>query len=168
MRRQNTFTGFLLIGLGAYFLLRQLHIPLLTDFYSWPTILMIIGISFLLHSYITNEFHNIFAGAVLLGFGIHFHGLTTYRFWLDHWGVYPLIIGSAFVLRSNKTKQGLVPGLLLVVLGLFALFSPVNPGWFHWVYQLFALIEQFWPLALVIIGLFLLKNKKNTKNKRNK
>ncbi|WP_181349745.1 LiaI-LiaF-like domain-containing protein [Thalassobacillus sp. CUG 92003] len=160
MKKQNTFIGFLLIGIGAYFFLQQLNIPVLDNFYSWPTLLIIIGVAFLLHSYIANEHQNILTGALLLGFGLHFHSVNTYSFWIDHWAVYPLIIGGAFLLRYQKTKSGLLPGLILVGLACFAIFSSSNPGWFLWINQLINLIENFWPLLLIGIGLYFLYKRK--------
>ncbi|KGX88064.1 LiaI-LiaF-like domain-containing protein [Pontibacillus marinus] len=160
MKKQHTFTGILLIGIGAYFMLKELEIPIITNFYSWTTILMIIGVALLLHSYIANEYETIFIGAILLGLGVHFHGMQTYSFWLDHWGMYPLIIGIAFLLRYQKTKHGLFPGLILVIIALFAMFVSNKPEWFYWVTVFVNFIETFWPLILIAIGLYILLIKK--------
>jgi len=160
LKKQQTFTGILLIGIGAYFMLKELEIPIVTNFYSWTTILMIIGVALLLHSYIANEYETIFIGAFLLGLGIHFHGMQSYSFWLHHWGMYPLIIGIAFLLRFQKTKRGLFPGLILVIIALFAMFVSNKPEWFYWVTVLVNFIETFWPLILVAIGLYILLFKK--------
>ncbi|MBM7554600.1 LiaI-LiaF-like domain-containing protein [Thalassobacillus pellis] len=160
MKKQNTFVGFFLIGIGAYFLLQQFHIPLFTDFYSWPTILMIIGLSLLLHSYISNDYQSIFTGALLLGLGLHFHGIRTYSFWIDHWGIYLLIVGIALLLQYNKTKKGLLPGLLLVGLAIFAIVTTGIPSWFYWLNQAFNIIERFWPVVLIVIGIYMLMKRK--------
>ncbi|WP_257000940.1 LiaI-LiaF-like domain-containing protein, partial [Terribacillus saccharophilus] len=55
MTKKNAFIGFLLLGIGAYFLLRQLRVPLFVDFYSWPTLLIIIGAALLLHAYLAKD-----------------------------------------------------------------------------------------------------------------
>ncbi|UOR12147.1 LiaI-LiaF-like domain-containing protein [Halobacillus amylolyticus] len=160
MKKPDSFAGFLLIGLGLYFLVRQFNIPYLNPFYSWTTLLIIIGIAFLLHSYLTKEYSNIFTGALLLGLGIHFHGRTHYPFWIDHWGVYPLLIGAAFILRSIKTRSGWIPGFILIGVALFALLSTPSPGWFHFIYLLFDWVESFWPVILIGFGIYLLYKKK--------
>ncbi|QSS99135.1 hypothetical protein IMZ31_13725 [Pontibacillus sp. ALD_SL1] len=160
MKRQNTFSGLLLIGIGLYFLLREFQIPLLTQFYSWPTILMIIGIALLLHSYIAMEYDTLFSGGVLLGLGIHFHGLRNYSFWIDHWGIFPLIIGLSFLLRFQKTRKGIFPAIILITLSLFVIFASNKPGWFYWINVVVHFIETFWPLLLVGFGLYLLWFKK--------
>src|SRR5690625_4129157 len=123
MKKQNIFVAYLLIGFGIYFLMKQLHLSFFENFYTWSTFLIIIGIAFLLHSYSHREYNNIFSGVFLLGLGIHFHGLENYEFWLNHWSVYPLIIGIAFLIRYLKTKQGLLPGAILVGIALFMIFS---------------------------------------------
>ncbi|WP_407272639.1 LiaI-LiaF-like domain-containing protein [Radiobacillus sp. PE A8.2] len=160
MKKQNAFIGYLLVGIGIYFLLRQLQFPILTNFYSWPTLLIIIGLAFLLHSYIANDYKNLFPGVIVLGLGIHFHGLNHYGFWVDHWGVYPFIIAIAFLLRFQKTKNGLVPGLILLVISLFAIFSTNKPSWFRWVDQVIGVLENFWPVVLIVLGAYLLFRKK--------
>lgn len=156
MGNKNTFLSILLIGLGFYFLLKQIYIPVLSNFYSWPTILMIIGIAFLVNAYAGGVKQNVFPGAVLLGFGIHFHGVQHYAFWMDHWGVYLFILGIAFLLKYQMTRKGLWVGLILVVLSIFALFSSVKPQWFIWMERSFHFIEHFWPVVLIIIGFYLL------------
>ncbi|GAA5416258.1 hypothetical protein Pryu01_01290 [Paraliobacillus ryukyuensis] len=160
MRKQHSLTAFLLIGIGAYFLLRQLKLPIITDFYSWPTLLIILGVAFLLHAYIGKDYDKLFPGAILLGFGIHFHGLNHYGFWIDHWGIYTLIVGVAFMIRFQKTKTGLLPGLLLIILSIFAVFVSNKPSWFHWINSFMALLESFWPVALVALGVYLLIKRK--------
>lgn len=160
MKKQNTFAGILMIGIGIYFLLKEFNIPILTDFYSWTTILMIIGVALLLNGYIANEKDSIFPGVLLLGLGIHFHGLSYYNFWIDHWGMYLLIISLSLLLSYQKTKRGLWIGILLLIISLFSIFSSKKPGWFHWLDLIFYFIENFWPVALIIIGIYLLYFKK--------
>ncbi|MBM7572004.1 LiaI-LiaF-like domain-containing protein [Aquibacillus albus] len=160
MRKQNAFIGYLLIGIGAFYLFRQLQLPIFTNFYSWPTLLIIIGISFLLHSYGAKEYGNLFPGAILLGLGLHFHSVNHYSFWINHWGMYPLIIGIAFLLSYSKTRSGLIPGLILLFISLFAIFVTDKPEWFGWINEIVLLATNFWPIILIIGGgYFLLKKK---------
>ncbi|MFC7321055.1 LiaI-LiaF-like domain-containing protein [Halobacillus campisalis] len=159
MKKQNSFAGYLLIGLGIYFLLRQLNIPYFSQFYSWPTILIIIGAAFLIHSYVSKDYTNILPGFILTGLGVHFHGQNHYSFWIDHWAMYPLIIGIGFLLKYSKTKSGILPALGLLGLAGFGFFSTSNPGWFSFFYTLTGWIEQFWPVVLIAAGLFLMKRK---------
>ncbi|MFC0522425.1 LiaI-LiaF-like domain-containing protein [Pontibacillus salicampi] len=162
MTKQNTFSGIFLIGIGLYFLLKELNIPIITNFYSWPTILIIIGIAMMLHSYLSRDHDKLFPGTVVLGLGIHFHGVQHFRFWIDHWGVFLFIIGIAFLIRYQKTRSGLFSGIILVGLSLFTIFVSNKPSWFHWINALVNMIETFWPLLLVLTGLYLLFFKKRT------
>ncbi|ASN05086.1 LiaI-LiaF-like domain-containing protein [Virgibacillus necropolis] len=160
MKKQHAFAGYLLIGFGLYFLLSKLSLPIITDFYSWPTLFIIIGLAFLIHSYKTKDYQNLFSGTIILGLGIHFHGVNHYSFWIDHWGVYLLIVGIAFMVRFLKTKEGLFSGLILIGLSLIVIFSVNLPPYLNWVYQFLELIEQFWPVVLIGIGIYFLKRKK--------
>ncbi|ASK63049.1 hypothetical protein CFK37_13295 [Virgibacillus phasianinus] len=160
MKKQHAFAGYLLIGIGLYFLLSKLKLPIITDFYSWPTLLIIIGLAFLIHSYKTKDYQHLLGGTIILGLGIHFHGINHYSFWIDHWGVYPLIIGIAFIVRFLKTKEGFLPGLILIVLSLIVIFSVNLPPYLNWIYQILEFVEQFWPIVLIILGVYYLKKKK--------
>ncbi|WP_430784975.1 LiaI-LiaF-like domain-containing protein [Virgibacillus flavescens] len=163
MKKQHFFAGYLLIGIGLYFLLKQLKLPIITDFYSWPTLFIIIGLAFLIHSYKTKDYQNLFSGTVILGLGIHFHGVSHYSFWIDHWGVYLLIVGIAFIVRFLKTKDGLFMGLTFIFLSLLVIF-PVNlPPYLSWLYQLLELIENYWQLLLIGLGIFFLTRKDKKK-----
>ncbi|WP_101844491.1 LiaI-LiaF-like domain-containing protein [Halobacillus sp. Marseille-P3879] len=159
MKKQNVFAGYLIIGLGIYFLLRQLNIPYFASFYSWPTILIIIGAAFLLHSFTSKDYSNVIPGTIIFGLGVHFHGKDHYPFWIDHWAIYPLIVGLAFLLKYTKTKSGLLPTILLLGLAGFGLFSTSNPGWFSFLYTIINWIEQFWPVVLIVLGIYLFKKR---------
>jgi Domain of unknown function (DUF5668) len=160
MKNKNTFTAYLLIGIGLYFLFRQLKLPIFTDFYSWPTLLIIIGLALLIYSFQSKDYHQLLGATIIFGLGIHFHGIQHYAFWTDHWAMYPLIVGIAFIVRYMKTKQGLLPGLLLITLSSILIFSINVPTWFDWVYDVFDFINIYWPIVLVGIGIYLLKRKK--------
>lgn len=156
MKKQHTFIGTLLIGIGVYFLLKELHISLLNNFYTWPTILMIIGVALLLDGYIAREKESIFSGTVILGIGIHIHGLMTYAHWIESWAIYVLILSIAFLLRAQQTKKGIIPGIILLIIALFSLFSNIKPGWFYWIDFTYKFIEDFWPLLLIGMGIYFL------------
>ncbi|WP_042146198.1 LiaI-LiaF-like domain-containing protein [Paucisalibacillus sp. EB02] len=159
MKNKNALTAYVLIGIGLYFLLRQLKLPIFTDFYSWPTILIIIGLALLIYSFQTKDYNSLFSGTLVFGLGIHFHGIRHYSFWIDHWAMYPLIVGIAFLVRYVKTKQGLLPGLILLLISCIFIFSINIPSWFNWIHDVVNFIDVYWPIVLVIIGIYLLKKK---------
>ncbi|SDQ45800.1 hypothetical protein SAMN05216232_1674 [Virgibacillus subterraneus] len=160
MKRQNSFVAYILIGIGVYFLLRELRIPIITDFYSWPTFLIIIGLALLIHSYTSKDYQHLFSGTIVLGLGIHFHGIEHYAFWIDHWAVYPMIVGIAFIIRSLRTKKGFLTGLIFTGTSILFMFSVKLPPTFNWIYDVTAFLEKFWPVILIGIGIYWLKKKK--------
>ncbi|GIO27700.1 LiaI-LiaF-like domain-containing protein [Ornithinibacillus bavariensis] len=159
MKKKNTFTAYVVIGIGLFFLFKQLKLPIFTDFYSWPTLLIIIGIAFLIYSFQVKDFNQLFPGTLILGLGIHFHGMEHYTFWIDHWAMYPLIVGIAFLVRYLKTKEGLIPGLVLIILSCVFIFSIQIPHELNWINDVFNFINMYWPLVLIVIGVYLLKKK---------
>lgn len=161
MKKQNLFPGILLIGIGLYFLLDGLESTLFQQIASWPSILMVIGIAFLAQGYGGKDGQKVFPGILLIGLGVHFHGLELIEDWPDHWGMYTLILSIAFLASHQRTKKGgLVPGLVLFILSALALFYEDFISWLGWVGRSVDLIEQYWPIALIIIGLYILFFKK--------
>lgn len=159
MRKQHLFTAYLLIGLGIYFLIKQLDFVFFRPFLGWPTVVAIIGIAFLLHSYTTREKQNIFIGIIILGIGVHFHGMQNYSFWYNHWSVYTLIIGIAYLIRFFYTKKGMIPAIVLLSISIIMIFSISLPEWFKGIYSIVDFIETFWPVILIIIGIYFIRKK---------
>ncbi|PKR79137.1 hypothetical protein CEY16_05130 [Halalkalibacillus sediminis] len=159
MKQQKTFVAILLIGLGLYFLLQQFSIPFLSQFDTWPSILIILGIAFLVNGYANKQHDSVFPGVILLGLGLHFHMLSHADRWIDHWGMYTLIVGLAFLVKAHKTNSGIFPGIILLIISFFAISSVAMPSWFKWFDVIFNTLEQFWPAILIIIGTVLLFKK---------
>lgn len=159
MKKQGFFLGIILIGIGVYFLMDQLNIPFLNNLFTWPTLLLIIGIAFLLQGFVAKETQSLFPGTILTGLGIHFHGRELFDFWPDHWAIYTLIVGLAFIIRHQKTKSGIVPGILLLVISLLGLFYDGIIGWMNYIGEAVGWLENFWPVILIIIGVYLLFKK---------
>jgi len=159
MKKQGFFLGIILIGIGVYFLMDQLNIPFLNNVFTWPTLLVIIGISFLLQGFVGKETQSLFPGTILTGLGIHFHGRELFDFWPDHWAIYTLIVGLAFIIRHQKTKNGIVPGILLLVISFLGLFYDGIIGWMNYIGEAVGWLENFWPVVLIIIGVYLLFKK---------
>ncbi|WP_068674524.1 LiaI-LiaF-like domain-containing protein [Oceanobacillus sp. Castelsardo] len=160
MKKNNSLLAYILIIIGIFFLLKQLKIPLITNFYSWQTVLIVTGIIFLFYSYVQKKDQHLFSGTIILGLGIHFYGLEHYHFWSHHWGMYTIIIGIAFIIRATKTKKGYILGLLFVGFSIFMIFSSTVPAYFYWINDVTRIITYYWPIILILIGLYLLKKKK--------
>ncbi|MET3682561.1 hypothetical protein ABID56_000642 [Alkalibacillus flavidus] len=159
MKQSQSFLAITLIGFGIFFLIQQYDIPILSQFGSWPSILVILGIAFLFSAYGNRQHDNILPGFILFGLGIHFHMLHSTVNWIDHWGMYTLIIGIAFILRAQKTRQGTIIGIIFIIISFLALSAFAMPAWLGWLDLAFQIIEQFWPILLIIFGIVLLFKK---------
>lgn len=154
MKKQSFFLGIMLIGLGVYFLMDQLNIPILDNIFTWPTLILMLGIAFLLQAYVAKEKQSIFPGVILTGLGIHFHGRELFSFWPEHWAIYTLIIGVAFVLRHKK-----IVGILLLVISLLGLFYDGVIGWMRYIGEAVGWLVNFWPVVLIALGVYVLYKK---------
>ncbi|MFB6467956.1 LiaI-LiaF-like domain-containing protein [Cytobacillus sp. Hz8] len=156
MKNQRIFPGIILIGFGIYFFLQQSHILIFKEFYTWPTLLLIVGIAFLFQGYGAKDYEAIFPGVILTGFGVHFHVVNRLEIWPNHIGTFILIIALAFLLRYQKVGAGLFQGLLFFIIAIGLLFYDKIGGWFGLVEGQVSLIWKFWPIILVCIGGYLL------------
>ena len=160
MKKGNTFIAYLLIIIGLFFLLRQLKIPILTNFYTWQTMLIIIGSILLFYSFFKGHGKYLFSGTILLGLGIHFYGIEHYHFWSHHWGMYTLIIGLAFIVRALKTRKGYIIGILLLIFSIAMIFSDTLNSYFYWLHDIVDIIVSYWAILLILFGFYMLRKKK--------
>lgn len=136
-----------------------MNFPVLDNFNSWSSLLVLIGIAFLFHTYFNRDASNLFSGVLLIGLGIHFYGLENYTNWIDHWAAYPFIIGIAYTIRGLCTKKGIIFGIILTVFSSLLLFSIQIPSVFNFIYQFGDFLEKYWPIIIIILGVYLLKRK---------
>ncbi len=161
MKRKKFFPGIVLIGFGIYFFLQQMQISLFDQFFSWPTLLFIIGIAFLFQAYGAKDNSAILPGVILTGFSVHFHVAGKLDFWPDHIGALLLIISLGFLLQYQKTGEGLLQGLLFLIISSLFLFYEQVINWLGLLESKISAAEKFWPVALIAFGIyFLLANKK--------
>ncbi|MGG0287420.1 DUF5668 domain-containing protein [Peribacillus butanolivorans] len=160
MKTQRIFPGIVLIGFGLYFFLEHSQIEIFPGFFSWPTLLCIVGIAFLIQAYSGNEFDSILPGVILLGFGAHFHIVENLDIWPDNIGIFILIISLGFILRARKTKSGMLHGMILFIISILILFYDKISTSFGILETSTANIEKFWPFVLMGIGAYILIRKK--------
>jgi hypothetical protein len=160
MKKHGIFSGILLVGFGLYFLSEQLNLPFLRSFQSWPTLLIIVGLALLGQAYYAREYQQIFSGTILFGFGLHFHFLQYVKAWPNNIGMLLLIIAIGMLLSSQKTKTGFAYGLLFFILSCALLFYDRINQWFNFVENEISVLWKFWPVGLIITGIYLLFIKK--------
>lgn len=160
MKKQYLFPGIILIGFGLYFFLEHSGIEVFPGFYSWPTLLCIVGAAFLLEAYSGGEPNSILPGVILFGFGIHFHVAENLELWPDNIGIFILIISLGFILRARKTNSGMVHAMVLFFIAILTLFYDRLLLSFDSLQESSANIEKFWPFVLIAIGVYILVRKK--------
>ncbi|MGG1397780.1 DUF5668 domain-containing protein [Bacillus salipaludis] len=162
MKNQRIFPGIILIGFGAYFLLQQSHITLFKQFYTWPTLLLIVGAAFLGQGYAAKDHEGILPGVIMFGFGLHFHLVGQVSFWPQNTiGMLMLIISLGFFLRFQKANTGLFQAFLFLILAVLLLFYDKIAGYFGFLQNGLSVVWKYWPVLLIIVGIyFILKRKK--------
>ncbi|CUA78714.1 hypothetical protein [Anoxybacillus suryakundensis] len=156
MKKRGIFSGIILIGFGTYFLLERFL--LFPSFHTWSTLLFIIGIAFLGQAFIGKDYSAILSGVVFTGVGVHFHLSSRLSSWPDDISVLTLIIALGLFLQYVKTKQALLPTILLFALSFIFLFS--HPLQQAVTSVTFDSLIHIWPLAFILLGLYLLFVKK--------
>jgi Domain of unknown function (DUF5668) len=161
MKNQRIFPGIILIGFGAYLFLQQFGIPALQPLYSWPTLLIIIGIAFLGQGYSAKDNEAILPGVLFTGFGLHFHMAGHLAFWPTNTiGMLVLFISIGFFLRFQKTNSSLFQAILFLVLAFLLLFYDKVIGYLDFLQTGVNFVSKFWPAIIILVGIYFLLRKK--------
>lgn len=160
MKNQRFFPGIILVGFGLFFFLQHSSFSLFSEYVTWPTLLMIVGVAFLFQGYGGRDYEAILPGVILTGFGFHFHVVNRLSIWPDAIGSFILIIALGFLLRYQKVRNGLFQGLLFLALAALMLFYDQVMTWLGLIESKVSTITSLWPILLVLIGIFLLFKKK--------
>ncbi|WP_050615952.1 LiaI-LiaF-like domain-containing protein [Bacillus testis] len=160
MKTHNLFSSVILIGFGLYYLLSQSSVTLFDGFYSWPTLLCIVGLAFLAQAYKAKQYEYILPGIILLGFGIHFHVIQNFHFWSDNIGVFILIISLGLMLQAQKTNKGMLPGILILAIAVFILFNDAFMETLHSTEMFANQSVSLVPIILLGFGILVLFFKK--------
>jgi len=160
MKNQKVFAGIILLGFGFYFYLSQNHLELFKEYITWPSLLIIIGIAFLVQGYNGKNYESILPGVIFTGFGLHFHIVNKLSIWPNNMGIFLLIISLGFLLQYQKTRNGLFQGMLFLILSIILLFYDKVIGTLGLLQNRVANFWKYSPIALIIIGLILLIKKK--------
>lgn len=157
MKQRNTFSGIILLGIGLFYFAMRMNIELLQPYMTWPTLIVIIGIALILQASSGKDSSSLFSGVFLTGLGLHFHAAAKVATWPEPLQMIILLAGLSFLIQYRKTKEGLIPGLILTLLSLWLLFFKSNtPS----VENIFVKAEDFWPIILMVLGAYLMFFKK--------
>ncbi|WP_110111519.1 DUF5668 domain-containing protein [Bacillus sp. CGMCC 1.16541] len=160
MKKQAMFFGVLLVGFGLFFLLAELNVEIASKLHTWPTVMLLIGLALLAQARASQDHSGLLAGYILLTLGIHFIAVNVLSFWPAHTGMIPFMISISFLLSSRQLKSGLLQGTVLLLAAFTMMFSERIKQWTSMVEDNAAYLLNFWPVSLLLIGLYLLFFKK--------
>ncbi|HLU23153.1 LiaI-LiaF-like domain-containing protein [Lederbergia graminis] len=160
MKKKSYLTGCIFLSFGIYFLLQHYHISLFQGFYTWPTLLIIIGLGFLVNGYVGKDYDSILPGVILTGIGIHFHITNNLPVWPEHSGIFLLLIALGLLLRYVKTGSGLFSGILFLTAAILLLFFDKIVTWANNFGYNLSFLHNIMPLIFIGIGIYLIYSKK--------
>jgi len=157
MKQSNQLIGYISIGLAIYFLIAQLEFSFFDKLNGLHTIIGIIGICFIIFSQTKNAPIHLLIGTFLVGISIHLYGLLHINGWIDYWAIYLLLLSISFLLYYLQTKKQLVTGLTFASISLLFIISKQLPNIFQPIHFVIEFVNTFWPVALLIFGVFFIR-----------
>jgi len=154
-RRSSLAGGLVLILLGALFLAVQ-WVPGLQLWFSWPLIIIGIGVLLLIVGLLTGVPAMAMPACIVGGIGglLYWQNATgNWESWAYVWTLIPGFVGVGIVLSGllgGDTRQMVRGGgwLILISLVLFAVFASF--------FGALGLVGSYWPVLLIVLGLLLL------------
>jgi hypothetical protein len=154
-RRSGLAGGLILILLGVWFLAVQL-VPGLRAWFSWPWIIIGIGVLMLLIGLLAGVPDMAVPACIVGGIGgiLCWQNATdNWESWGYAWALIPGFVGVGIVLSGlfgGKARQSLRDGgnLILISLVLFIVFGALLGGP--------NLLGDYWPVLLILLGLWIL------------
>lgn len=153
-RRTSLIGGMVLILFGALFLILQL-IPGLYIWFSWPWIIIGVGVFLLVIGSATGEPDMAIPACIVGGIGalLYYQDLTgDWDSWAYAWTLMPGFVGLGIFLSGllGGKRESLREGgwLILISLGLFTAFGSF--------FGAVGLVGDYWPVFLILLGLLLL------------
>jgi hypothetical protein len=154
-RRSSLAGGLVLILLGALFLAVQ-WVPGLQLWFSWPLIIIGIGVLLLIVGLLTGVPAMAMPACIVGGIGglLYWQNATgNWESWAYAWTLIPGFVGVGMVLSGllgGDTRQTVRGGgwLILISLVLFAVFASF--------FGALGLVGSYWPVLLIVLGLLVL------------
>jgi len=157
-KRGSIIGGLILILVGLLFLLLQVFPEIATQFnleLQWPLVIVAVGVLFLLGAVLGTASLAV-PGMVIGGIGglLYYQNLTgNWASWAYAWVLIPGFVGLGLILMGlldGEQRSSIRGGvtLLIISLILFAIFGGFLAG--------FGILQQFWPLLLILAGILIL------------
>jgi len=154
VKRSHIAFGVALVLLGILFLIKQVGLIEIT----WPLILMIIGGSSLVESWLNRSTAGVFPGIFLLLLGMIF--LADGNQWVTggvarNWPLVILALSLSLMVTQISLRNWSTnwkPGVIILVVGMFLLVVEYN--WIQWGFL--NAILRWWPIVPLLIGAWFL------------
>ncbi len=150
------FFGVLLVGFGIFFLLNELHMSIAAKVYTWPVLLILIGVALLTESALSQDHSNLLASYILITLGIHFYVSEQIPFWPTNISMVVFMVAISFLLSARKAKSGFFQGGTLLIIAILMMFSDRLKLFLPKVEDGVNYLTTFWPILLLLVGLYLL------------
>ena len=157
MRPITRLVGYVLIGVGLLFLLRNFGVvPALSVNLVrwWPGVLVAIGIGMIVHALRhVSRAEAFMPGVILLIYGAFLLlvplGIIRASDIGHYWGVFPAAIGAVLLTRAvldpGRHRRSLTPAIALLAAGAWGFVDNIAPG--AW---------RVWPVILIVFGVFVI------------
>ncbi|AYE49049.1 hypothetical protein OEA_04455 [Priestia megaterium NCT-2] len=156
MKKQSMFFGVLLVGFGIFFLLNELHMSIAAKVYTWPVLLILIGAALLTESALSQDHSNLLASYILITLGIYFYVSEQIPFWPTNISMVVFMVAISFLLSARKAKSGFFQGGTLLIIAILMMFSDRLKLFLPKVEDGVNYLTTFWPILLLLVGLYLL------------
>lgn len=156
LTKKAILSGITFLGFGLYFLLQQYNVQFFDGLYTWPTLIIILGVGFITQAYKQKDYEFILPGVVLTGIGIHFHVIHKFELFQDHAGVFLLLVSVGLLLTYIKTGSGFMLGLLFLMAATLLLFFDRLTQWAAAKGYDLSVVGNFWPIFFIGVGLYFL------------
>jgi len=156
-KKQSIIPGIVLIGVGVILLL-----PKISSINAWdhvfPVFLIAMALTCIIETARNNSRNALVWGVMLFLVGaflaLRNFDVIPYLYFDEYWPLFLAAAGLGIILKNilykDQARSSAVTGIILVAAGLFFLLFtlPYDFEWFT------GAIENFWPVVLLIIGLF--------------
>ena len=158
-KRHSFWPGIVLIIIGAVILIHKMDILRFGWYELYPLLLLGLGIWFFVKVFVKKQIGSAFPGSLFLLLGLFFllrnFDILDLGFYYDIWPIFLLILGVSFVVQYIFKPQDWG---LLIPAGIFLFFGfgylARNMHWHRlFPFEMTRLLEQYWPLALILIGI---------------
>lgn len=154
-KKSGIFTGIIMILLGGLFLAGELY-PEIFSFWSWPFILIGLGVMFLLWALIAGTGGLAIPGSILSGLGgiFYYQELTqNWDSWAYIWALIPGFVGVGILLKGlidKSFKDSINASLTLIIISAVLFFA------FGTQFGLQSYVMTYWPILLILLGIIAL------------